>query len=49
MLDATNVCIGCGRTIAEIADWSRMSVEEQRQACERAAERRHLRSSGANQ
>lgn len=23
-----DVCIGCGRTVAEIANWTRMSVEE---------------------
>jgi predicted Fe-S protein YdhL (DUF1289 family) len=39
-LDASNVCVGCGRTLAEIADWSRLSPEEQRLVCERADERR---------
>jgi uncharacterized protein len=44
VLDANSVCIGCGRTIDEIADWSRMSVEEQRLACERAEQRRLARA-----
>jgi len=39
-LDAQNVCIGCGRTIDEIASWSRLSVEQQRAICERAAQRK---------
>lgn len=41
-LDAHNVCVGCGRTLGEIADWSRMSAAEQRLTCERAARRREL-------
>jgi predicted Fe-S protein YdhL (DUF1289 family) len=39
-LDAHQVCIGCGRTIDEIASWSRLSAEEQRAVCERAARRK---------
>jgi uncharacterized protein len=39
-LDAQQVCMGCGRTIEEIAAWARMSAEEQRAVCERAAKRR---------
>jgi predicted Fe-S protein YdhL (DUF1289 family) len=27
---ATHFCIGCGRTIEEIAQWPRLSVEEKR-------------------
>lgn len=26
----TNLCVGCGRTLAEIADWSDLSPEERR-------------------
>jgi predicted Fe-S protein YdhL (DUF1289 family) len=44
-LDAHKVCIGCGRTIEEIAIWSRLSVEEQRAVCERAAQRKQSFSS----
>jgi uncharacterized protein len=39
-LDAQSICIGCGRTIDEIASWSRLSVEEQRAVCERAVRRK---------
>jgi predicted Fe-S protein YdhL (DUF1289 family) len=38
-LDERNVCVGCGRTLAEIAEWSRMSVEQQRAVCANAAAR----------
>jgi uncharacterized protein len=44
VLDASNVCVGCGRTLEEIAGWSRMGVDEQRNACERAALRRQARA-----
>jgi predicted Fe-S protein YdhL (DUF1289 family) len=44
VLDAASVCIGCGRTIDEIAGWSRMSSAEQLAACERAAQRREARA-----
>lgn len=43
VLDAQSVCVGCGRTIDEIAAWSRMSAAEQRAAVERAAQRRDER------
>jgi uncharacterized protein len=36
---ANNMCIGCGRLLSEIAEWSRMSYEQQRAACEVAAQR----------
>ncbi len=39
VLDEQRVCIGCGRTLDEIAVWSRSSVEEQRAICAAAAER----------
>lgn len=39
-LDRTHSnCIGCGRSLAEIAAWSRMTLEEQRKVCELAAQR----------
>jgi predicted Fe-S protein YdhL (DUF1289 family) len=38
-LDAHKVCIGCGRTIDEIAVWSRLDDEERRAVCERAQSR----------
>jgi predicted Fe-S protein YdhL (DUF1289 family) len=40
VLDARNVCVGCGRTIEEITTWSRLTPEQQRLVCERAAQRR---------
>ncbi len=39
-LDAHEVCTGCGRTLDEIARWSRMSDDERRVVVTRAAERR---------
>ncbi|HKE95125.1 MAG TPA: DUF1289 domain-containing protein [Povalibacter sp.] len=41
-LDDRGVCIGCGRELSEIANWSRMSAEEQREVCRNAQERRRL-------
>jgi uncharacterized protein len=42
-LDAHKVCIGCGRTIEEIAIWSRLGDEERRAVCERAQGRTQSR------
>jgi predicted Fe-S protein YdhL (DUF1289 family) len=42
-LDAHKVCIGCGRTIEEIAIWSRLDDEERRAVCERAQSRNQSR------
>jgi predicted Fe-S protein YdhL (DUF1289 family) len=39
-LDSHSVCVGCGRTLDEIARWSRLSVDEQRAICVVAAQRR---------
>ena len=36
---ATGLCIGCWRTIEEIAGWSGMSDEQKRQVWQRLAER----------
>jgi uncharacterized protein len=44
-LDAHKVCIGCGRTIEEIAVWSRLGREERLAVCERAAVRKQSSSS----
>jgi uncharacterized protein len=44
-LDAQKVCIGCGRTIEEIAVWSRLGDEERRAVCQQAAHRKQSRSS----
>jgi predicted Fe-S protein YdhL (DUF1289 family) len=38
-LDADNICVGCGRSRAEIAGWSQMSDGERRRVATRAKER----------
>ncbi|MGD8379545.1 MAG: DUF1289 domain-containing protein [Gammaproteobacteria bacterium] len=38
-LDEREICLGCGRTLDEIAAWSRMSATEQQQVIERLPER----------
>ena len=35
VLDIERVCVGCGRTLDEIARWGRMSAAEQRVVIER--------------
>jgi predicted Fe-S protein YdhL (DUF1289 family) len=40
VLDARNVCVGCGRTIDEITQWSRLTVEQQRLIVDQAQQRR---------
>ncbi|MFL6547945.1 MAG: DUF1289 domain-containing protein [Povalibacter sp.] len=45
-LDAEGVCTGCGRALSEIARWSQMSTDEQREVCRKAQERR-MRAQGA--
>ncbi|HEX6999182.1 MAG TPA: DUF1289 domain-containing protein [Gammaproteobacteria bacterium] len=42
-LDDDNVCIGCGRALAEIVGWARASEEEKRAILARAADRREQR------
>jgi predicted Fe-S protein YdhL (DUF1289 family) len=37
---ATGLCVGCGRSLDEIARWSRMSDEERRRIMNELAERR---------
>jgi hypothetical protein len=38
-LDESGVCMGCGRLLSEIADWSRMTNQQKREVCEQAANR----------
>jgi len=38
-LDAENVCVGCGRLLQEIAEWSQMTAAERRAVRDRAAAR----------
>jgi len=45
-LDPANMCVGCGRLLSEIAAWSRMSPEQQRTACELAAQRLRAAAKG---
>ena len=40
VLDARSVCVGCGRTIDEITQWSALTEEQQRLICDRAEQRR---------
>jgi predicted Fe-S protein YdhL (DUF1289 family) len=39
-LDEADVCIGCGRSLQEILDWTAMDATLRQQARERAAARR---------
>ncbi|MFC4314962.1 DUF1289 domain-containing protein [Steroidobacter flavus] len=39
VLDARQVCVGCGRTIDEIAQWSRLTEEQRREVVDRARQR----------
>ena len=43
-VDGQDVCVGCGRTIDEITQWSRSDVTRRLQINARAAERRRLRA-----
>jgi predicted Fe-S protein YdhL (DUF1289 family) len=48
MLDASRTCVGCRRTIDEIARWGSMSAAEQWQVVERLeCERRESQQGGA--
>ena len=48
-LDAARMCIGCGRTLDEIAAWSRLNPDEQRAVCAIAADRLNaLRARASN-
>lgn len=43
-VDGQDVCVGCGRTIDEITQWSRSDVARRLQINALAAERRRLRA-----
>ncbi|MBL8265391.1 DUF1289 domain-containing protein [Steroidobacter sp.] len=45
VLDAQQVCVGCGRTLDEIGQWSRLTEEQQRLVCDRARQRRQAAAS----
>lgn len=40
VLDARSVCVGCGRTIDEITQWSRLTEEQRRLVVDQAQQRR---------
>lgn len=40
-LDAQEICTGCGRSLDEIARWSRLSDDERRVVVARSADRLH--------
>jgi predicted Fe-S protein YdhL (DUF1289 family) len=46
-LDSRDVCVGCGRTLDEIARWSQLKVDEQRAISAIAALRRQQMSEPA--
>jgi predicted Fe-S protein YdhL (DUF1289 family) len=45
--DASNLCVGCLRTLSEIATWSEMRDDERRDVWARLAERATSAMSGA--
>jgi predicted Fe-S protein YdhL (DUF1289 family) len=48
-LDAAQVCVGCGRSIGEIAEWGGAPEARKHQILERAAQRRRSRETQGNQ
>ncbi|MCA1804825.1 MAG: DUF1289 domain-containing protein [Xanthomonadaceae bacterium] len=46
-LDEQDICLGCGRSLAEITAWSGSSDHERRAILERAAQRRYAGQAGA--
>lgn len=38
----TGLCLGCRRTLSEIADWLEMTPEEKQAVLERVAQRAHV-------
>ncbi|MDE1998176.1 MAG: DUF1289 domain-containing protein [Burkholderiales bacterium] len=48
-LNQNDVCVGCGRTLQEIAQWTRMTEDEKARCVERAAERHASLSSAGSQ
>jgi len=47
-LDAARMCTGCGRTLDEIATWSRMNPEQREAVCTLAADRLNAQRAGAS-
>jgi uncharacterized protein len=47
VLDAARVCVGCGRTLDEIARWGRMSAAEQWSVIARLERSRHATGAAA--
>ena len=45
-LDEQDICLGCGRSLAEITAWSGSSDHERRAILERAARRRYAGDQG---
>ncbi|WAC45915.1 DUF1289 domain-containing protein [Pseudomonas sp. SL4(2022)] len=43
-LDAQDICLGCGRTLQEILDWSRVDAPRQRAICAAAEVRLQQRN-----
>ncbi|MFC5694365.1 DUF1289 domain-containing protein [Pseudomonas sp. GCM10022186] len=41
-LDDADVCVGCGRTLAEICEWNQASDPRRREICAAALQRRRL-------
>ncbi len=48
VLDAGRTCVGCGRTLDEIARWGRMSAAEQWQVVARLERVRKLEAAAAS-
>jgi predicted Fe-S protein YdhL (DUF1289 family) len=46
VLDSQRICVGCGRSVDEIARWSQLSPGEQREIVALAARRQERRSQG---
>jgi len=44
VLDAQQICTGCGRSLEEIASWSQLSPAQQQHVVTLAARRREQRS-----
>ena len=42
--NTTNICEGCGRSINEIVEWTRMTDEEKQQVLDRLSENQTLSS-----
>lgn len=43
-LDEKQICTGCGRSLDEIASWSRMTNDERRAVCVAALERKSVQT-----